>query len=80
MQKCIPDTALPDNTFQPIALPMPVFIGHYWRRPTPQPALLSPLLACVDYSAGAGGPLAAYRWNAGDTPPLRAERFVLVWS
>ena len=76
--RSIPDTPLPGNAFQPIALSMPTFIGHYWRRPTPKPTLLSPLLACVDYSAGAGGPLAAYRWNAGDTPPLRAERLSLI--
>ncbi len=74
----IPDTPLHHKTFQPIALSHPVFIGHYWRSPRAEPAPLTPLLACVDYSAGVGGPLACYRWNAGDAPPLNACRFVLA--
>ena len=39
----------------------PVFFGHYWM--TGQPVLQSPTVACVDYSAGRGGPLVAYRWD-----------------
>jgi hypothetical protein len=39
----------------------PIFIGHYWMKGTP--SILSPKVACVDYSAGKGGPLVAYRWN-----------------
>ena len=39
----------------------PVFIGHYWMRGVPQP--LTARVACVDYSAGKGGPLVAYRWR-----------------
>jgi hypothetical protein len=41
----------------------PVIFGHYW---LPSASLHSPLadnVACVDFSAGAEGPLAAYRWD-----------------
>jgi hypothetical protein len=41
----------------------PVIFGHYW---LPFDAPRSPLadnVACVDFSAGAEGPLAAYRWD-----------------
>ena len=42
----------------------PVFFGHYWQAGIPAPLL--PKVACVDYSAGKGGPLVAYRWE-GET-------------
>lgn len=42
----------------------PLFIGHYWMTGTP--TVLAPNLACVDYSAGKGGALIAYRWD-GET-------------
>jgi hypothetical protein len=51
-----------------------VFIGHYWLTGTPEP--LTPKVACLDYSAGKGGPLCAYRWQ-GESE-LRAEHFVTV--
>jgi hypothetical protein len=44
--------------------PVPVLFGHYWF--TGEPAVLAPHAACVDYSAGKGGPLVAYRWHEGD--------------
>jgi hypothetical protein len=37
----------------------PLSFGHYWL--TGDIALQSPRHACVDYSAGNGGPLVAYR-------------------
>jgi len=52
----------------------PVFIGHYWL--TGEPAPLGPKVACVDYSAGNGGPLCAYRWQGETT--LEAGHFVAV--
>ena len=52
----------------------PVFFGHYWMNGLPQ--VLSPAAVCVDYSAGKGGPLVAYRWD-GDGP-LSASQF--VWA
>ena len=70
----IPNTPLLQGIC-PILPPQPVCIGHYWLSPTAQPAPLSPRIACVDYSAGKGGPLVAYRWNKGDTA-FYADRFV----
>jgi len=42
---------------------VPVFFGHYWR--TGAPRLADRHTVCVDYSAGRGGPLVAYRWSGG---------------
>jgi hypothetical protein len=36
-------------------------MGHYWMQG--EPVLQSSKIACVDYSAGKGGPLVAYRWD-----------------
>jgi hypothetical protein len=52
----------------------PVFYGHYWW--TGEPAPLAPRAACVDYSAGKGGPLVAYRWEG--EPVLDRRGFVAV--
>jgi hypothetical protein len=49
----------------------PVFFGHYWLRGKPAP--LARNVACVDYSAGAGGALVAYRWEG--EPELREAQF-----
>ena len=55
--------------------PVPVVVGHYWREfPL---GLEAPHVACVDYSAGKGGPLVAYRWHHGDER-LADDRF--VWA
>lgn len=42
----------------------PVFLGHHWFSGTP--GIESPKLACLDWSAGNGGPLVAYRWDGED--------------
>ncbi|MEO8803052.1 MAG: metallophosphoesterase [Rudaea sp.] len=57
----LPDIEIPENVRFGYAGDKPVFIGHYWM--TGQPTLLAPRVACVDYSAGKGGPLVAYRWD-----------------
>jgi hypothetical protein len=49
----------------------PTFFGHYWMSGVP--TLDSATAVCVDYSAGKGGPLVAYRWNRGE--PLNADHF-----
>jgi hypothetical protein len=54
------------------AFAKPVFFGHYWLTGTP--SLQSQRHACVDYSAGKGGPLVAYRYES--EPDLSPERFV----
>ncbi len=59
-----PDAELPTPLpIQPYDGP-PVIYGHYWQTGTLQ--LTSPGTVCVDYSAGKGGPLVAYRWR-GET-------------
>ena len=40
---------------------IPLFFGHYWC--TDEDEIISDHAMCVDYSAGKGGPLKAYRWN-----------------
>lgn len=57
----LPDIEIPDHARIGIVGSKPVFFGHYWL--TGEPAILSPHAACVDYSAGKGGPLVAYRWD-----------------
>lgn len=61
---------LPDDPIGDLALPrytdgVPVIYGHYWR--TGATRVISPTAACVDYSAGKGGPLVAYRWYGEPT-------------
>lgn len=56
----LPDTPIPEEARIGYAGDKPVFVGHYWM--TGRPEILSPTVACVDYSAGKGGPLVAYRW------------------
>jgi hypothetical protein len=68
----IPDDPMPeDRRMSPYSGP-PVFFGHYWL--TSRPAPMTPAVACVDYSAGDGGALVAYRWEG--EPELREAHFV----
>lgn len=57
----MPDLDLPTVASAGYAGTKPLFIGHYWM--TDVPTVLAPNIACVDYSAGKGGPLVAYRWS-----------------
>jgi hypothetical protein len=68
----LPDLAVPEQTRVGYAGDKPVFVGHYWM--TGRPEVLSPMTACVDYSAGKGGPLVAYRWSG--EPALSSGNFV----
>ena len=68
----LPATALPGGAMLGYDGDKPVFFGHYWNSGVPD--RLRPNVACVDYSAGKGGPLVAYRWE-GETE-LRAGGFV----
>ncbi len=52
----------------------PVFFGHYWLPPDSPKVPFRPNIACLDYGAGLGGPLVAYRWNGEQR--LKAENFV----
>ena len=54
----------------------PVIYGHYWRQRADGVEIACTAdTACVDFSAGRGGPLAAYQWNAGDTV-ISGENYV----
>jgi Calcineurin-like phosphoesterase len=71
-QEMLPDTPIPESALLGYDGDKPVFFGHYWRDGIPQPLL--PTVGCVDYSAGNGGPLVAYRWDG--EPELHAGSFV----
>ncbi|WP_434661519.1 metallophosphoesterase [Paraburkholderia sp. A3BS-1L] len=68
----LPDMPIPKGSIPGYTADKPVFFGHYWLTGTPK--LQSSTVACVDYSAGKGGPLVAYRWE-GETE-LDAGHFV----
>ena len=59
----LPETPVdPPPPVAPYADHVPVFYGHYWERGTPTRS--GEHTACVDYSAGKGGRLVAYRWQS----------------
>ena len=68
----LPDLPIPARA-RIVRTDKPVLFGHYWLTGTP--SLQSRQAVCVDYSAGNGGPLVAYRFDA--EPELSPER--LVW-
>ncbi len=75
--KTIPKLPLPEG-FAFLPPPeKPVFVGHYWLDKDDPKEPLSASVVCIDYSAGIDGPLAAYRWNQGDTE-MKKSRFVCV--
>lgn len=55
----------------------PVIFGHYWLAPSLPAKPLTPLAACLDFSAGKGGPLGCYRFDRGDKF-LTADKFFVV--
>lgn len=57
----VPDIAIPDHIPMDPIEGSPVFIGHHWF--SGRPAIESPKLVCLDYSAAKSGPLVAYRWE-----------------
>ena len=57
----LPDTPIDRAPLAPYRDEIPLFYGHYWETGTPD--VSGPHSACVDYSAGNGGPLVAYRWS-----------------
>lgn len=69
----LPDDTVPESSRPSYDQKKPVFFGHYWLQG--QPTLQSEKMVCVDYSAGKGGPLVAYRWEGEDT--LDASNFFL---
>ncbi|HEY4331060.1 MAG TPA: metallophosphoesterase [Ilumatobacteraceae bacterium] len=59
----LPPSRLGLSAVEPYTGSTPVLFGHYWR--TRASVVCSPTAACVDFSAGKGGPLVAYRWDGG---------------
>jgi Calcineurin-like phosphoesterase len=70
----LPDIPLPAHARLATPSGTPLFFGHYWLTGTPQ--LQSSSAACVDFSAGKGGPLVAYRFDG--QPALTADK--LTWA
>ena len=52
---------VPPGNPEPYSDTVPLFFGHYWCEDGDE--IISDHAMCVDYSAGKGGPLKAYRWN-----------------
>ena len=69
----LPDVEIPEderpNRYED---KVPVIVGHYWE--TGDFKVYGDYVACIDYSAGKGGPLAAYRWSG--EPTLTVKNFV----
>lgn len=57
----LPDTKPPARLWPALPEDKPIFFGHYWLKGRPE--IQAPNIACVDYSAGKGGDLVAYRWR-----------------
>lgn len=61
LREQLPRMPIPDHARINVPTDKPIFFGHYWL--TGGPEILAPHAACVDYSAGKGGTLVAYRWD-----------------
>jgi hypothetical protein len=64
-RESLPELSLPEYARFNCPLDKALFFGHYWMTGTP--TVLSDKVACVDYSAGNGGSLVAYRWDGETT-------------
>jgi hypothetical protein len=69
----LPDLPIPEHARVEHVL-TPTFFGHYWLTGTP--VLQSNKAVCIDYSAGNGGPLVAYRFD--EEQDLSLDRLVSV--
>lgn len=75
----IPDISIPAEYRVNYAHQSPLFIGHYWLSPDTPKQPLTPYIACLDYSAGVGGPLVAYRGDSKQQT-LDKNNFITVSS
>ena len=73
----LPDTPVPEELLAMDVPAKPAFFGHYGLAPEARSSAVTRRAVCLDFRAGTGGPLTAYRWNEGDTEIL-AERVVSV--
>ena len=70
----LPDELVPEWALIGYPDDKPVFFGHYWHFGATVP--LTDMIACVDYSAGTGGPLVAYQWDG----EARLDGAKFIWS
>ena len=70
---CLPEVPIPGHASVSVT-DKPIFFGHYWL--VDAPCLQSDQCVCVDYSAGKGGALVAYRFDGESS--LSTEKFVWV--
>lgn len=63
-EEAVPDIAIPEAYRLPALSGAPILFGHHWF--SGQPAVESPRVACLDWSAAKDGPLVAYRWEGED--------------
>lgn len=73
----IPDISIPAEYRVNYTHQSPLFIGHYWLPPDAPKQPLTPYVACLDYSAGVGGPLVAYSCDSGQET-LDGNQFMSV--
>ncbi len=72
--QAVPDIEIPaEHRIGPVE-GAPILFGHHWF--TGPLKLESPKVACLDWSAGKGGPLVAYRWDG--EAELRVEQLLAV--
>ncbi len=74
----IPDSCIPAEHHAYGESEPPVFVGHYWLKPTEPIAPQTPNVAVLDFSVAKNGFLTAYRWNGEQT--LLSSNFVTVPS
>ncbi len=74
LREQLPELPIPAHARLTKVAGKPIFFGHYWLSGDPE--VLGPHSACVDYSAGKGGALVAYRWSGESV--LTAANFVAV--
>ncbi len=72
-REALPDLPIPEYA-RVESVVKPTFFGHYWL--TGAPVLQSDRAVCVDYSAGNGGALVAYRFDG--EPDLSLRHFTWV--
>jgi hypothetical protein len=70
----LPELPTPINSRLVRPADKPLFIGHYSL--TGPPRLLASDFTCLDYSAGNGGPLCAYRWEGESILDAKQHRAV----
>lgn len=73
-ESSVPDREIPHQHRGAPVCGTPILFGHHWF--SGDPALETPKVACLDWSAASGGPLVAYRWDG--EAELQGDRLVAV--